>query len=138
MSQLQQDLPTHPSPSPADVEPELNLRQELGWFFSSQEAFLQLSLVPKAAPPSSSLLAGARHTFLPSPLPQFPREVRRLPALTLLAAGRLGRQEQPQEQAEEAAGRHGGRQGTRRSSRAPRLGTPPSHRNERLVNYQTG
>lgn len=46
-----------------------------------------------------------------SPLPQFPREARQLPALTFLAAGRLQRQEQPQEEEEEAAGRHGSRQG---------------------------
>jgi len=44
-------------------------------------------------------------------LPQFPREARQLPALTLLAAGRLQHQKQPQEEEEEGAGRHGGRQG---------------------------
>lgn len=43
-------------------------------------------------------------------MPQFPREVRQLPALTFLAAGRFQGQEQPQEEEEEAAGRHGGRQ----------------------------
>lgn len=87
-----------------------------------------MSLVPKATLPSGSRLPGARHTFPAFPLPQFPQEVRQLPALTFLAAGRLQLQEQPQEKEEEeaAAGRHGGRQGHGLSGRGGAAERGPS------------
>lgn len=56
------------------------------------------------------------------PVALFPRDARQVPALTLLAEGSLGLEEQPQQQ--QAAGGHGGSgAGERRQSRARR---PPA------------
>lgn len=66
------------------------------------------------------------------PLPQFPWEVRQLPALTFLAADGLQLQEQPQKEQEEAAGRHGDRQSCRLSGRGGAAEHSPSSKNAAL------
>lgn len=126
------------------MKPELKLRQERGCFFSSQEALPRLSLVPKATPRSSSRLPSSRRAFLPFP-PASVSPGGQAAACTYLPGSRQA----PRPGAAPGGGGGGSGQawrqaepwafGERRSSRARpllagrcALGTPPSHRNERL------